>query len=254
MTKRKMKSACWCTAILSFAACSFTLQADEVSLYGPWAGAAGNAAAGQGAYTNGDDTVTVLPPYSPAQILVGGADGDPQFTSAAITPEGLLAPLGITTAQLNALDAGVTIGNGSAIYYHVEAGAGDTLSINADFVANDYFPYDDFAFFSAFNSTLGTADVEMLGSIDAGYPLGGGDMGSTGYYDFTYTFAAGGDYTLGFGVVNAGPAGDPGNAQFDSALLLDPAPEPSTWLLAGSAILGVLLFRRCRTAMSRQGL
>ena len=149
--------------------------------------------------------------------------------------------------------------NGSALYYsNIFAEAGDILCIAVNFVANDNLPYDDFAFFSAVsNSDDGPISyIEMLGRIDDSQSGGVGDFWSSGYHTFNYTFTADGLYTLGFGVVNAVqvevlPIDDPSAAQSDSALLLDTAPEPSSWLLAGSAILGVFLLRRRGMARSR---
>jgi len=81
-----------------------------------------------------------------------------------------------------------------------------------------------------------------------------GDFGSTGYYDFQYTFTETGVYQLGFGVVNVGPtdgdALDPGAFQSDSALLLEETPEPSTLLLIAPAIVGAFLMRRRKSLSS----
>ena len=159
--------------------------------------------------------------------------------------------LGITMEQLNAFDTTIGIANGSALYYDVEVQAGDFLSVWVNFVANDYWPYDDFAFFSASSEALDTPDIQVLGRVDAVKDMGVGDMGTSGYYNLTYNFTADGLYTLGFGVVNAGPAPldfdvDPTPLMSDSALLLDQnnAPEPSTWILTVSVFATLFLLRR----------
>jgi len=218
-------------------------------------GTIGDFASGNTSYTNVAETVTAVP-LTATQIVVGGVF-DQELSNAQMVAS-WVSQLGITMEQLNAFDTTLGIANGSALYYSVEAQAGDFLSVWVDFVANDYMPYDDFAFFSASSESLATPDIAILGRIDVDKDpiFGTGEMGSTGYYNLTYTFDATGLYTLGFGVVNTAPGPldlDPGSPTYDpyplwsdSALLLDQnnAPEPSTWLLALSAAGAVLLMRR----------
>jgi hypothetical protein len=252
-----MKPKYWFTIALLLTAFSFTLQAGVIDLYGrPWTGI-GDAADGQGTYYNVQGFASDPAPGTSTQTVVGGQyDAALSRTQPVATLE---TDLGLGLGQVSGLDATLGVVNGSAVYYsNVFAKAGDILCIAVNFVANDALPYDDFAFFSAVSNSdeAPISYIEMLGRIDDSQPGGVGDFWSSGYHTFNYTFTAEGTYTLGFGVVNGVqlavlPIDDPSAAESDSALLLDSAPEPSSWLLAGSAILGVFLLRRRGMARSR---
>ena len=233
------------TIALLLMAFSFTLQAGVIDIYGKaWTGI-GDAAV-QGTYTGFTNQEYTSLPGALTQTVVGGnlEDVTPSLAVPVDGVGGLEDQLRLATGQLSGLGAV----NGSAIYYsNVSVREGDILCIAINFVANDDIPFDDFAFFSA---SSGSGDdrfsiVEMLARIDESQPGGVGGFASSGYHTFSYKFAEEGSYTLGFGVVNVG------DGTGDSALLLDSAPEPSSWLLAGSAILGVFLLRRRGIARAR---
>lgn len=180
--------------------------------------------------------------------------------------------LGILTSDLNALLADPTIGvaNGSAIAWTITPQAtGDDITLVYDFVANDSADpldpsanFNDIGFFSAVSATH--TYVKLLGSVQSAT-----DFADTGWTGFQYLFPSTETYTVAFGVVNVGPYSypvltpttfnlDATNIDYvapdntypylsDSALLLDPAPEPGTWLLAGAGLL-LTAFSKLRKA------
>jgi hypothetical protein len=246
MDRTNMKAHNWFKTALTLMALSSTLQAGNIDLYGlGWSGSIGDGVV-QGTYTGYYDDFAP-PVYAATQTVVGGN----LDASGAVTVATLEAGLGLSLGRIGGLDPTLGVTNGSAVYYDISAAEGDTLCIALNFVANDAWPFDDFAFFSASLEDDEFSYLEMLGRIDVMQSGGVGDFGSSGYHTFNYTFTADGTYRLGFGVANAvnldlGTIDDAGIS--DSALLLAPAPEPSSWLLAGSAILAVALLRRRRTA------
>jgi len=244
-------------ALLS-AVLALTAMAGQITLGFPGSGQFGDAAISPtGTYTDvmGGDHI--------AHIVIGGNID----ASGAVAPGAWPTNIGLSLAALNAI-AGVgcdvsqlpadpcaapvtpiplEVGNGSAVWWNIEAEGGDYISRWVNFVANDSIDfgsagfYDDFAFFWVSNGTTTTYDV--LGRIDV-LKGGVGNFGSTGPFLFQHAFTGTeADYTVGFGVVNVGPAGD--STFSDSALLLD-TPEPSSLLLAGPALLLAGLWKRRR--------
>ncbi len=99
--------------------------------------------------------------------------------------------------QLNATD-------GSAIKTTLSVTAGDVITFDWSFDADDYLSYNDFAFVVIGDQVIKLADIEDVG-----------DYGSTGWATFTYNVTATGDLTIGFGVMNTG------DEALDSHLLID---------------------------------
>ena len=262
---------------IMFALVSFSLAADDIDLRRTPYAAIGNA--DQTGYydTNGGlhpaFGVVVggyldpwpAPPVSGSKAVsatdLGILSFDPLGNPLTYTTPDLENALGLLTADLNGLLADPTTGvaNGSAIYWtDVDADAGDTVNFTWDFVANDNFPFNDFAFFSVSGPAK---QVVLLSDI-----LTVGDFGSSGATALTYQFLATGSYTVGLGSVNVGPYSyatdginmdrfnfDPLDAGWlenqgplgvDSALLTDVVPEPASWSLMAAALL--LLAGRAR--------
>lgn len=136
----------------------------------------------------------------------------------------------------------VTAAEGSAIATTITAAAGDVLSFNWNFLTNDssFAPegVGDYAFFQIDDTLTKLADTNSaLNSSPALFAR------ETGVNSFSHTFLADGEYTIGWGVIDAI---DWSNTSAISLMeirmndiLLDPPrkvlPEPST-------ILGVLAF------------
>lgn len=102
---------------------------------------------------------------------------------------------GATEAQIEALfGAGMdnNATNGSAMYTEVNMSAGDELVFNWRFVAGDYIPYNDFAFFLNVNG-----NIQKLADVGAV-----GDYGTSIWEESSFVAAVDGVYGLGFGVMN----------------------------------------------------
>lgn len=176
-------------------------------------------------------------------------------------------PIGVTSAQLaggliDAVNTGIY--DASIIYWTgVTADATSTLDMRYDFIDNDGDPYQDFAFFSIWDAATPTTAAQIS------------FLGDTLYNDYFHTgptalplhpfTSASSSFVVALGVVNVAPwsaltpayspqtvfnmatldplyDGNPGIS--DPALLLDPVPEPGTWMLAGAGLLLAGLARR----------
>jgi hypothetical protein len=136
--------------------------------------------------------------------------------------------LGVTPGSLNGLGNG-TVVNGSAIQQTVTVAAGLTLTFDWNFLTNETIgsiTFDDFAFISlAPVSGAGTlqtlARVRDSSFIVAPSSTGFGHM--TGFHTFTYTFTAGGTFTLSVGAVNVGDSGTASAVLVDNFQLGEPS-------------------------------
>ena len=99
-------------------------------------------------------------------------------------------------------------------------------SFTWNFQANDYMPYNDFAYFST--PTLGSIKLSDIATV--------GNYGTSGWK--TYTFAQAYTGQLSFGVKNGLD-----NA-LNSTLQVAPVPEPETYALMGMGLIGLLAARR----------
>jgi hypothetical protein len=98
--------------------------------------------------------------------------------------------------------------DGSAIKTSIFLVAGETVTFDWNFIANDYLPYNDFAFVTIGTTASRTAsllsDVALVG-----------DYGTSGWQTLTFTASANGTYVIGFGQFNDS------DTQLNSKLLID---------------------------------
>jgi len=94
--------------------------------------------------------------------------------------------------------------NGSGINTVLNVSAGDVVTVNWSFDADDAKPYNDFGFVVIDGHATKLADIGQVGSYNA-----------TGWETFTYVATANGPVNIGFGVMNTGDSGAP------SQLLID---------------------------------
>jgi hypothetical protein len=97
--------------------------------------------------------------------------------------------LGLAPGSLAAINVNPT--NGSFMKQAFFANAGSIVSFDWEFNANDYLPFNDFAFYSLTSANL-LSDVQAVGNY-----------GSSGPRSTSFTIATSGLYTLGFGVFNS---------------------------------------------------
>jgi hypothetical protein len=139
--------------------------------------------------------------------------------------------LGLNSGDLTNLN----VVEGSAIKQDITVNAGDVLVFSWNFLTDQNPPdstYNDFAFFTL--STTSTTLADTFSPLMTSFSRLSYEY-QTGYQPYSYTFATGGTYTLGFGVV------DVGDDTVNSALLVDristqAIPEPLTILGSATAI------------------
>ena len=108
--------------------------------------------------------------------------------------------LGIESGGLNAAAASGSgsdnATNGSAVKTTLTVEAGDEISFDWFFDADDYLSYNDFGFVSFNGQVVELADISMVGSY-----------GATGWATYTYTATSSGTLEIGFGAMNTGDSG-----------------------------------------------
>jgi len=179
----------------------------------------------------------------------GGVTSDPSSSSALETF------LGLSSGTLNALANPDTAFEGSAFKQTFHANAGDHISFDWDFATSETSApvNNDFGFYTLNGTAFALADTNsvltsILGGLSAPYDQ------HTGFATKTITIPTTGNYTLGFGAINAdddtvssallvdnvhSDAGDPGTPD---------VPEPgSVALLFGAGIGGLLLKRKAKS-------
>jgi hypothetical protein len=137
--------------------------------------------------------------------------------------------LGLASGTLSGI--GTSPNGGSAIKQLFFATAGTVVSFDWLFEANDYLPFNDFSFVSLVpNGANLLSNVAIVG-----------DYGSSGLQSFSSTIGVTGNYTLGFGVLNAT------DNILNSSLTIDNVsvtPVPTPALLPGLIGLGVGVLRK----------
>ncbi len=106
---------------------------------------------------------------------------------------------------------------------------GETIEFMWRFIANDYLPYNDFAFFVG-DQHFRLSDVATVG-----------DFGDSGWQKFSYTVAETYFGPIMFGIANVGDAGLSSELQLDA---VSAVPVPAAIWLFGSAIMGLVGFSR----------
>ena len=82
--------------------------------------------------------------------------------------------------------------DGAALKTSLPLHAGDVVSFQWNFAADDYIPYNDFAFATINGAAFLLSDTQSVGNYNA-----------TGWQTFSYGITADGTYTVGQGVMNA---------------------------------------------------
>jgi len=127
-------------------------------------------------------------------------------------------------------------GNGAYVYTTLSqtfnATAGDIISGDAYFQANDYIPYNDDAYVQILqgNVVLFSSDVAAVG-----------DFGNTPWTAFSYQFAAGGSYTIEAGVRNVLDNGLSSSMGLDNVRISSSSVTPEGSSLAMFALGGLPL-------------
>jgi hypothetical protein len=121
--------------------------------------------------------------------------------------------------------------DGDRLSQNVSWNAGDTLSFDWNFTANDN-QFLDGAIFTILNSDNSIYDSIVLAQIDPANPFG-----STGWKSTSYTFGDAGSGSLNFIVYNDTAIGGPSQLSIDN--VKSPAPEPTSMILLGSGIAGL---------------
>lgn len=173
------------------------------------------------------------------QALLQTGDGGVGNTGSSVAD--LATFLSITPADITAVAPNAF--NGTAMSQAITVNALDTLTFDWNFLtAEGAGNPQDTAFFS-----LGPAGAPPTFFLANPANAAGGPVGifarQTGYNTYSHQFATGGNYVLGFGVVNVTDAFGPSALLFDN-VKLTAVPEPTA--LAGLGLLGLSLALRRR--------
>ncbi len=113
--------------------------------------------------------------------------------------------------------------------------AGDKVSFNWFFSAEDYRPFNDFGSYSLkflIADTIVSADILSMVSMV-------GDYGYTGWNNFSYTSPLSGDFKLRFSAVNVGDKKLPSMLGVDNVSVNSTVPEPASLLLISIGLLAL---------------
>jgi len=135
-------------------------------------------------------------------------------------------------AYLGFIEAGLGAGVYSTLTQVFDLVAGQTISGQVGFQANDYLPFDDDAYLSINGVHLFDSSIGSVGSY-----------GDSGWQGFSYTAPTTGAYTLQLGVRNNGDNAASSGAVLDKIGLSAAVPEPASWtmMILGFGAIGLLL-------------
>lgn len=191
-------------------------------------------------------------PTQGTSLALAGTDHFGGLTPDPVSTTALETFLGLPAGTLNGIANPGTSFEGSAFQQTFHATAGDVVSFDWDFATSETTApiNNDFGFYTLNGTAFKLADTNSsLSSVPGG--LAAAYDQHTGFATRTFVIPADGNYTLGFGAVNAE------DDSISSALLVDnvhigaggtpEVPEPgSVALLFGAGIGGLLLKRKMK--------
>ena len=144
-------------------------------------------------------------------------------------------------------DYSLTIGS---VLKRTLTGAGGVLTFDWNFWRTDYPPYNDMAFFTISGPGISGTQIVLLSDVNSSAEAlatasGYGPSNGTGWQSYSYALPSTGNYTIGFGIVNAQDSAYPTYLYIDNVALV---PEPSAAFTAvallGTGLLYTLRRRR----------
>lgn len=148
------------------------------------------------------------------------------------TSNGSVSVFNNGTNFVASLFAGLGVNVYTTLSQTLHLDAGDVLTGNAQFLAHDYFPYNDDAFVSIDGANLFSSSVASVG-----------DYGTSPLTGISFTASTSGDYVLTAGVANRQDNGYSSELQVSSFAVAS-VPEPTTVALLGLGLLGFAATRR----------
>jgi hypothetical protein len=201
-------------------------------------------------------TPAIMPPSGNFQ---GGLQTDgaaPAFGPNGIytSVSGLELFFGLAGGTLDSIrptNSSPTFGGGSGLFQTVTVNAGDTLTLEWDFVTREVGTeniFNDFAFVVIGGTAMRLQAVNDLVNGPLTGPtvfMGGDNYRTSAYQTFNFVFNSGGTFNIGLGVISMGDDLINSGLAFDD-FRLSPVPEPSglALLAAAGGMAGLWSLRR----------